>query len=83
MFSHLSKLEFCARAEIEHVIATIFQLGGPSEISARAEIHHVIRPLVWFKNKGGVGPDPPGSARDPIFRSATEIKLNVVWCRFG
>ena len=36
---------FCARAEIEHVIATIFQPGGGSEISARAEIHHVIRPL--------------------------------------
>ena len=34
----------CARAEIEHVIATIFQPGGRSEISARAEIHHVIGP---------------------------------------
>ena len=36
---------FCARAEIEHVIATIFQPGGRSEISARAEIHHIISPL--------------------------------------
>ena len=44
VFLHLSKLAFCARAEIEHVIATIFQPGGRSEISARAEIHHVIRP---------------------------------------
>ena len=39
------KFAFCARAEIDHVIATIFQPGGRSEISARAEIHHVIRPL--------------------------------------
>ena len=38
------KLAFCARAENDHVIATIFQPGGRSEISARAEIHHVIRP---------------------------------------
>ena len=47
MFLHLSKFSraFCARAEIEHVIATIFQSGGRSEISARAEIHHVIRSL--------------------------------------
>ena len=67
------KFAFCARAEIEHAIATIFQPGGRSEISARAEIHHVIRALVWFKDKGGVGPDPPGSARHPIPRSATEI----------
>ena len=37
--------EICARAEIEHVIPTIFQPGGPSEISARAETHHVIRLL--------------------------------------
>ena len=28
-----------------HVITTIFQPGGRSEISARAEIYHVIRPL--------------------------------------
>ena len=35
---------FCARAEIEHVITTIFQPGGRSEISARAETHYVIRP---------------------------------------
>ena len=42
------KFAFCARAEIEHVIATIFQPGGRSEISAQAEIHHVIRPLgLW------------------------------------
>ena len=34
------KFAFCARAEIEHVIATIFQPGGRSEISVRAEIHH-------------------------------------------
>ena len=52
MFLHLSKLShgnlrFAPRAEIifKHVIATIFQPGGRSEISARAEIHHVIRPL--------------------------------------
>ena len=56
MFSHLSKLShrnvrFCARAEIEHVIATIFQPGGRSEISARAEIHHVILPLMVNKFK--------------------------------
>ena len=36
---------FCTRAEIEHVIATIFQPGGRSEISARVETHHVIRLL--------------------------------------
>ena len=42
VFSHLSKLAFCVRAEIEHVIATIFQPSGRSEISARA---HVIRLL--------------------------------------
>ena len=35
----------CVRAEIEHVISTIFEPGGQSEISARAEIHCVIRPL--------------------------------------
>ena len=32
-------------AEIEHVIATIFQPGGQSEISAQAETHHVMRLL--------------------------------------
>ena len=36
---------FCAWAEIEHVIATIFQPGGRSEISAWDEIHYVIRSL--------------------------------------
>ena len=35
-----------ARAEIVHVITTIFQPGGRSEISARAKIHHAIRPKV-------------------------------------
>ena len=40
---------FCARAEIEHVIATIFRPCGRSEISARAESHHVIR-LLFQKN---------------------------------
>ena len=29
----LRKLGFCARAEIEHVIATIFEPNGRSEIS--------------------------------------------------
>ena len=42
VLSHLSKLAFCVRAEIEHLIATIFQPSGRSEISARA---HVIRLL--------------------------------------
>lgn len=51
VFSHLSKLpdgnlRFAARAEIEHVIRTIFQPGGRSEILGRAETHHVIRLLV-------------------------------------
>ena len=36
---------FCTRAEIEHVIATIFQPCGRGEISARAETHFVIRLL--------------------------------------
>ena len=36
------KFAFCARAEIEHLIATMFLFGGRSEISARAETHHVI-----------------------------------------
>ena len=48
VFSHLSKFAFCARADIEHGIATMFQPGGRSEISARAETHHVIRPLFTF-----------------------------------
>ena len=47
----LTKFAFCARAEIEHVIATIFQPGGRSEISARAETHHVIRPLVKLSDE--------------------------------
>ena len=42
------KFAFCARAEIQHVIARIFQPGGRSEISARAEIHHV--PLATVGN---------------------------------
>ena len=52
MFSHLSKLAFCVRAEIEHVIATIFQLSERSEISAPAETHHVTRLLkrLWDSN---------------------------------
>ena len=32
--------------EIEHVIATIFQPGGWSEISAQAETYYIIRPLI-------------------------------------
>ena len=36
---------FAPGYEMEHVITTIFQLGGRSEISARAETHHVIRLL--------------------------------------
>ena len=43
LINFLMEFTFCARAEIEHVIATIFQPGGRSEISARAETHHVIR----------------------------------------
>ena len=39
------RFAFYTRAEIEHVIATIFQPGGRSEISARAETHYVIIPL--------------------------------------
>ena len=44
------KLAFCARAEIEHVIATIFQPGGRSEISARVKTPHEIR-LLLLANK--------------------------------
>ena len=36
---------YCARAEIQHVMARKFQPGERSEISARAEIRHVIDPL--------------------------------------
>ena len=38
------KFAFCAQAEIEHVIATIFQPRGQCEISAWAETQHVIKP---------------------------------------
>ena len=38
-FSQSWKFSFYARAEVEHVFATIFQPGGWSEISARAETH--------------------------------------------
>ena len=49
VFCHLGKIShrifaFCAQAEIEHVIITIFQSSGWSEISAQAETCHVIRP---------------------------------------
>ena len=45
--------------------------GGEGRRSFRPEIRDArspkkhfwpLRALVWFKNKGGVGPDPPGSA---------------------
>ena len=35
-------VKHCTRAEIRHVIATKFQLGGRTETSARAEIRHVM-----------------------------------------
>ena len=40
----LTEICVLALVEIEHVITTIFQPGGWSEISARAETHHVMWP---------------------------------------